>query len=90
LTDEIRNAYNIPVTGVLIVEVQQGSAAENAGIQSYDIVTSIDGVAVSTIEELSEEIAKHKVGDSISLEIVRNGNSRTTVTAVLQNLNEQF
>jgi S1-C subfamily serine protease len=47
-------------------------------------------VAVSTIEELSEEIAKHKVGDSISLDIVRNGSEKKTVSAVLQNLNEQF
>jgi serine protease Do len=90
LTDDIKNAYNIPVSGVLIVDVQQGSAAEKAGIKSYDIVTSIDGVAVSTIEELSEEIAKHKVGDEISLEIVRNGDTKATVKAVLQNLNEQF
>jgi serine protease Do len=90
ITDQIKSMYNIPYSGVLVVYIEQGSAAEKAGLQTYDIITAIDGTSVTTIEELSEQIAKHKVGDSVTLSVVRNGSSQTTVTAVLGNLNSQF
>jgi serine protease Do len=90
ITDQIKSMYNIPYNGVLVVYIEQGSAAEKAGLQNYDIITAIDGNAVSSIEELSEQIAKHKVGDSVTLNVIRNGSAQTTVTAVLGNLNEQF
>jgi serine protease Do len=90
ITDQIKSMYNIPYSGVLVVYIEQGSAAEKAGLQTYDIITAIDGTSVTTIEELSEQIAKHKVGDSVALSVVRNGSSQTTVTAVLGNLNSQF
>ena len=82
--------YNIDVDGVFVTSVESDSAAENAGIQRTDIITSIDGVTVKSAEELTSEIAKHKSGDTITLGIIRNGYEPMEIKAVLKNLNEQF
>jgi serine protease Do len=90
ITSDIKAAYNLPYDGVLVAQVQQGSAAEKAGLTTYDIIVSMDGKAITSVEDLSEQIATHKVGDTVTLEVIKGGSQRTTVTAVLQNLNEEF
>lgn len=90
ITDQIKSMYNIRYDGVLVVSVENASAAQQAGIQEYDIITSIDGKPIKTIEELSEQISSHKSGDKVTIGIVRNGREEQTVTAVLGSLNAQF
>lgn len=43
--------YNLPV-GVYITEVTDGSAADEAGLRSGDVITAVDGTEVKTAEEL--------------------------------------
>jgi serine protease Do len=60
--------------GAYISNVVEGSAAENAGIEAGDIITKVDGKSVSDFDDgLSEIISQHKVGDTINLEIWRDG-----------------
>lgn len=54
-------------------EVQPGTAAENAGLISGDIITEIDGVAVADFTALTAQIAKVKPGDKITLKVLRMG-----------------
>lgn len=58
--------------GVLIVAVNEGYPAYGK-LELYDIVVSFDGVKVTTIEGLRAELFKHKVGDTVTLEVWRNG-----------------
>jgi serine protease Do len=90
IDEQFKRMYNINIDGVYIVSVESGSAAERAGLQSSDIITAIDGTAITTGDELSAAISKHKSGDKITLSIVRNGVTQTTVTATLANQNAQF
>jgi len=48
-----------------------------------DVITQIDGQAISEDTSLSSIILRHKVGDSVSLTVYRNG-SYTTIDAVLK------
>ena len=82
--------YGINIPGVFVVSVEENSAAQSAGLQATDIITAIDNKAIADIETLSEEISKHKSGDKITLTILRNGSQQMTITATLQNQNEQF
>jgi S1-C subfamily serine protease len=60
--------------GMYIVTVITGSPADKAGIQVGDIISKIDGVSVATGNPtLSSIIASKKPGDTISLDILRNG-----------------
>ncbi len=90
INENFQRIYGINISGVFVASIESGSAAENAGLQATDIITAIDGKAVSDMETLSNEIASHKSGDTITLTIVRNGSQEMTITATLQNQNEQF
>ena len=60
------------VDGVLIVAVNEGYPAYGK-LEVYDIVVYFAGVKVTTIEGLRAELFKHKVGDTVTLEVWRNG-----------------
>jgi len=59
--------------GVLISSVVDGSGAKSAGILANDIIYEMDDSAVSNIDELTEVISSHEVGDQISVAYIRNG-----------------
>ena len=81
------SALNLPVTsGALVQSVQKGTPAEKAGIKGGtvsgstengqvavggDIITSIDGKAVASSEDLAEDVSAKKPGDKISVGLLR-------------------
>ncbi|WP_100218869.1 S1C family serine protease [Ruminococcus flavefaciens] len=64
--------WNIPV-GVYVYTVQEGGAAEMAGIQVGDVIIDIEGEAIATHQELQEVINKFKAGDTINITVSRQG-----------------
>lgn len=72
VTEEIAKANDL-VIGVYVREVSQFSAAERAGIKAGDVITSFDGQKVETIDELNKLRDEHKAGETIKMEINRNG-----------------
>jgi putative serine protease PepD len=67
--------------GVEVTEVRSGSPAERAGLAVGDVVTSIDGRAITTAAELQSTIDARQPGDKATVGYVRNGANRTlTVT----------
>ena len=72
ITEAMSMQYNVPV-GVYVVNVVFGSAAEKSGIKSGDIIIKADGISVSTAEMLNDVKDKYKVGDTLTLTIVREG-----------------
>ncbi len=70
ITKEQAIEFDIP-EGILITKVYEGSPAEKNGIRRGDIIIEGDGKEIKSIEQLSEVIAKRKVGDEIKLKISR-------------------
>lgn len=68
--------------GVVIMAVDPRSPAAEAGLEAGDIITAVNGTAVATPEDVVTAIADRAVGDTVSIEIVRNGETQT-VEAVL-------
>ena len=68
--EETAKKYEL-VEGIYIISVEQFSAAEKAGLKSYDIITEIDGKQIKTMDELNEIKNTHKIGDTITLKIFR-------------------
>ena len=64
----------IAKTGVAIVP---GGAAAKAGLKSGDIITEIDGRAITSSDELIVAIRSHNVGEKIEVTYKRNGASKT-------------
>jgi len=63
--------------GVAVVEIAdtQGSAAQ-AGIQAKDIITKVNGKNVTTTAELMEYIGRSRVGETLSVSVIRDGKSQ--------------
>lgn len=85
LSPEYVEDENLRVSqGVLIAEVNEESAAEEAGLQKGDVITHVEGRKVRSSSELQERVARMRPGDEVELTFLRDGQKRTT-TAVLQN-----
>jgi putative serine protease PepD len=63
--------------GTTVGSVESGTGAEKAGVRSGDVITAVDGKAISSSQQLRTVIATHKPGDTISLTIRRNGSTKT-------------
>ena len=57
--------------GVYVSAVTKGSPAQKAGIQVDDIIIRVDGERVMRHTDLTNRIASHVAGDSVTLTIVR-------------------
>ena len=67
--------------GAAIRSVEQGSPAEQAGLQANDIVTAINGETIESYEGLAEKVAASEPGDKLELTVYRKGETLTiTVT----------
>ncbi|KRO43171.1 MAG: trypsin-like peptidase domain-containing protein [Ilumatobacteraceae bacterium] len=75
-------ARNDGGAGSIIATVQPGSPAEQAGVLIGDIVLAVDGEPVNGQAGLVAAIRDRTPGDSISIDLVRDG-ERLTVSAVL-------
>jgi len=98
VSPDVAGALGLNVSqGVLVAGVESGSPAAKAGIrggqrqvalqnQVYvtggDVITQIDGRAVSSNEQLSSIILSHKPGDQVTVTVVR-GSSTTTLKVTL-------
>lgn len=67
-------------TGLLVVSVERGSPAEEAGIVTGDILVAIAAKPVASHEDLLKAMDETGTGSPVELEILRGG-ERTTVSA---------
>ncbi len=63
--------------GVYVQEVNDNSAAQQAGLKKGDVITSVDGVNVSSSSELQEQIGRRRPGDKVSLKIFRGSEEKS-------------
>jgi len=59
--------------GVLVIEVEEDSPAEEAGFQPGDVIIRIDGEAVEDTEDLFDILRETREGDKLTVEILRKG-----------------
>ncbi|MCE5265787.1 MAG: DegQ family serine endoprotease [Deltaproteobacteria bacterium] len=72
ITPEIAQQLGLSTKkGVIVVDVQEGSVADEVGIQPQDIILQVNKVRVSTLKEYQREIAKAGEKGSILLLIKR-------------------
>ncbi len=67
---DISEMYNIP-RGVYVLGTDEGSAADNAGLQKGDIITKFDGSSISDYDELKGILQYYKAGETVELTIER-------------------
>jgi PDZ domain len=60
-------------SGVLVSQVEPNSGAAAAGIAVGDVITTLDGQPVKDFDRLTVQIAQHRAGDKVDVEVIRNG-----------------
>ena len=72
VTEELTASQGIPA-GVYVQEVSADSPAMAAGIQSGDVITEVDGTAVTTLSGYNSVLMQQEEGDEIRVEGQRQG-----------------
>ena len=81
--DEATATKNNLVVGVYIKTVDNFSAAEKAGLKIGDVIIEADGTKITTMDELNAIKNKHKIGDTMTLKVNREG-KELDITLTLQ------
>ena len=61
--------------GIVVVSVSKGTPASDAGLQTGDVITEMDGTEVESTSHFRYLLYKHKVGDTVTIKYIRNGNT---------------
>lgn len=90
LTREMAEYYGLEDTrGVLVTEVFADDPAAQAGIQPQDIILKVNDREVETSRDLTRLIADIQVGETITIEALREGQKRTFEVTIAKRLDER-
>jgi len=62
-----------PVQGVVVHSIVPDGPAARSDLRPTDIITAIDGKAVGTAQQLKSEVRGKKIGQSVTLDVFRQG-----------------
>jgi serine protease Do len=71
-----------PNAGVLVTAVSAGSPGAKANIGVGDVITQVNGVAVTTAREMQQATLALPIGQEIEMQVIRNGQLFQTRVAV--------
>jgi len=86
--DELKEQFSLPGNGLLVVDVQPGSPAEQAGLQASkfrvnyndheypmggDIILKADNMVINSIGDLKDVLSAKGPGDDLRLQVLRGG-----------------
>ena len=66
VTSDVASTYNMP-EGIYVAQVEDGSAAANAGIVKGDIITKFDDQTVGSMEDLKDLMQYYKSGQTVNV-----------------------
>ena len=88
LTPELSSAFGLDLhQGVVISQVIEKSAAEEAGLKAGDVIESINGKSVKSASEMRNMVGLMRVGESLDIAVIRDGHKKKLV-ASLKNLEQ--
>ena len=85
VTPDLAKAFGMATPeGALVGEVEPDSPGAKAGLQRGDIILAVDGQAVSDEHDLRLRIAGMSPGQTVKLEILRNGQKQTVSVTLIE------
>ncbi|MFN0048187.1 MAG: Do family serine endopeptidase [Cytophagales bacterium] len=70
------------IKGVYISGVNEGSAAQEAGIKENDVILKIDDLEVGSSAELQEVVGQHRPGDKVKVLVSRENTTKIIVVTL--------
>jgi len=88
VTPDISRRYGLSVEwGVFLTQVNGGDPAARAGLQAGDIITRIGGDAIGDARPFVNVLLRHKPGERVEVEFLRDGTMKTTAVTLGQRMN---
>ncbi len=85
MTPELRQHFGAPKeSGVLVGTVEADSPAAKAGVQVGDIITAVDGEAIDSTRELSRSVRRHREGDRVRIDLLRDRSKKSLSATVVE------
>ena len=76
ITPEIAKHLRLAIKkGVIVVDVQEGSVADEVGIQPQDIILQVNKMKIETMKDYTREIGKAAAGKNGILLLIKRGKS---------------
>ena len=77
VNEELADYYNVENRdGALVTSVVPGDPADKAGIQSNDVIVSVNGDPVKSSRDLTHKVAKLQVGEKANVTVLRSGKEK--------------
>lgn len=70
VTSEMAQYYGVPA-GIMVLSVEEGSAAQAAGIVKGDVITRFDGNKITSYEDLQGVLQYYAAGTTVDITIMR-------------------
>lgn len=78
VNDRVANKLDIDAEeGVVVVKVVEDGPADDAGIESGDVIASIGGSDIETVSDVRDAVTDASVGDSLAFTVERDGSEST-------------
>ena len=78
MTEQMAAQYRYDITsGVFIYSVEEGGAADKAGLKMGDVITKVGDTEVKTMEDLNAAKKQYSAGDTVTVTIDRQGKTMT-------------
>lgn len=87
VTNQRAKQLGLPsIEGVYISQVTKNGGAYDAGMEDDDVIVGVNGIKISSIPELQEQVGRLRPGNTIQVDYIRNGKKyKTAVTLRDQN-----
>lgn len=72
ISSSVAELYSLP-QGIYIKTVYENSPADKAGLKVGDVITKLEGTEVTSISELNRVKNNYKIGDTVTLTILKSG-----------------
>lgn len=74
LDAELAKSFDLDVAqGAFVLQVMEGSSAEEGGLESGDVVTHVEGIKITSFHELRSKVSTRGAGSKIKLTVLRKG-----------------
>ncbi len=75
--EELARYFHVPAgEGVLVLSVEEGSPAEEAGVRGGDVILSFAGAPTGNSSDLARAVREHRAGEEVPLRLMREGEER--------------